>query len=96
MAKITKILIPLVVGCLVACCFNVISGSMGYKNVALLDKPVSSYDGDIPHEDVKSVNMMQLVKWNVVPAILGLIIWGGVIWYATKAPSAGGEESHEE
>ena len=92
MTKITKILMPLIVGCLLACCLNVVSGSMGYKKVALLDKPVSSYDGDIPHEEVKSVKMMQLVKWNVVPSIFALIVWGGCIYYITKKGKSSGEE----
>ena len=92
MTKITKILMPLIVGCLLACCLNVMSGSMGYKKVAMLKNPVSSYEGDIPSEDVESVKMMQLLKWNVVPSIFALIIYGGCLYYVTKGKSSSGEE----
>ena len=97
-SMLMKLVLPIVAGCLITCCLSVLINSFQYgKKVVKLDKNLDDYNKDqcIPPNDASSANMMQSLKWSIIPAILNLIIWGGIIWYVTKPTNTTATEGKE-
>jgi hypothetical protein len=87
--SITKVLVPLLVGCLLSCCINtgVYKVVMGSK-VAVLPNSISNYKNQTATlnvtTDLTPVSFMQMIKWTLAPACLTFIIWGVIIWFVTR------------
>ena len=92
-----KLLLPIIAGCLLSCCLNVLINNIQYgKNVVKLDKDLEDYENDeyIPNSHVSDVNMLQSLKWNIIPSIINLMIWGGIIWFITRQPVANQDQDY--
>ena len=90
-SQLMKLVLPIIVGCLLSCCLSVLINNFQYgKKVVKLDKNLDDYQNEdcIPNGDAVDVNMMQSLKWSIIPAIFNLIVWGIVIWFITKPGKA--------
>ena len=87
--SITKVLVPLLVGCLLTSCINtgVYKVVMGSK-VAVLPNSISNYKNLStplnPIIDLNPVSFGQMIKWTLAPSCLTFIIWGVIIWFVTR------------
>ncbi len=71
-----------ILGCLLTCCLSVFINNLQYgKNIVKLDKNLDNYKNEdaVPINEVNDVNMMQILKWSILPSIQNLIIWGLII-----------------
>ena len=89
-SMVMNLILPIVAGCVLSCCLNILINYFQYgKKVVKLDKNLNEYQDDdyIPNSDVTGVNMMQSIKWNIIPSIINLIVWGIIIWLVNKSIS---------
>ena len=94
-SQLGKLALAIVAGCLLTWCLSVLVNNFQYgKNVVKLDKKLDDYKEEdcIPSKEGVNVNMMQLLKWTIIPAVLNSLIWGGIIWFLTN-PSTPAVES---
>jgi hypothetical protein len=88
-SMLLSVLLPVVIGCFLTCFLNIIINHFQYGGkVVKLEKKLDSYENDILTDEVTNVNMMQLVKWEIIPTIFNLIVWGVIIWYIIKKNTA--------
>jgi hypothetical protein len=95
-SMLMKLVLPIVAGCLLTCCLSILVNSFQYgKKVVILSKNLDDYDKDkcIPPNNASKADMMQSLKWSIIPAILNLIIWGAIIWFVTKPGKTAETES---
>lgn len=94
MPSIKELAIPAIVGCLLTCILNILINRFTYgKTVVKLDKNIDNYENEIDIKEVSDINMTQHLKWSIIPSILNLLVWAGIIWYITKPKSGSGSES---
>jgi len=89
-SQLMNLLLPIIAGCLLSCCLSVLINNFQYgKKVVKLDKNLEDYKNEdcIPNDNATDVNMMQSLKWSIIPAIINLMIWGGIIWFITRSPA---------
>ena len=82
-----KLGLPIIAGCLLTCFLNIIINRFQYgKKIVKLNHNLNEYENEqcIPPSDASVTDMKQSLKWSIIPAILNLIIWGGIIWFLTK------------
>jgi hypothetical protein len=93
-SQLMKLVLPIIAGCLLSCCLSVLINNFQYgKKVVKLDKNLDNYKDEdaIPYVEATDVNMVQSLKWSIIPAIFNLIVWAGIIWLITKTPKVSNE-----
>ena len=96
-SQIIKLVLPVITGCLLSCCLSVLINNFQYgEKVVKLNKNLDDYKNEdvIPIVDATDVNMVQSLKWSIIPSIINLIVWVVIIWLITK-PSKISNESEE-
>ena len=90
MAMTTMKLVAFIMGgCLLSCCLTTLVNNFQYGNsVVKLNKKSDDYGDDIPKGDTVSVNMTTSLKWNIIPSIVNLFVWGALIMFLTRKSSS--------
>lgn len=82
----------LLVGCIITCYLNIIVNNLQYGNtIVKLDKDFDTYKNNkssnksgnnIPIGEATNINFAQILKWDIIPTIINLTVWGTIIWHA--------------
>jgi len=94
MSNKLKIFALIFFGCITSCSINILLTTFLYgKKIVQLSEDINNYDENISIKDATVITISTIIKWNIIPAFLNIIIWGGIIYYIIRQYSNNNKDS---
>jgi len=82
MSSTLYIFVLIFIGCLASCSVNILLTTFLYgKKIFEIKNDIDKYNGDVSINDITKITTGAIARWNILPAFLNVIIWGGIIFY---------------
>ena len=80
---IKKYILLLIIGCIITCSTDIIIDYYQTGSTVTINKKIDDID-TISKEDFKKITLSKIVYLNILPSIIKLCIWTGILFFMTR------------